>query len=62
MTLEPTTITLRNRLTLSYVDQGNRSAPAVVLLHGLADSWRSFERVLPHSLSSQAANGLFGVG
>lgn len=32
MTPNPTTIRLRNRLTLSYVDQGDRSAPAVVLL------------------------------
>lgn len=52
---DPTKITLRSRLTLSYVDQGDRSAPAVVLLHGLADSWRSFERVLPHLPASLRA-------
>jgi non-heme chloroperoxidase len=44
----PTTVTLPDGLALSYVDQGDRSAPAVLLLHGLADSWRSFARVLPH--------------
>lgn len=55
MTPNPTTIRLRNRLTLSYVDQGDRSGPAVVLLHGLADSWRSFERVLPHLPASLRA-------
>jgi pimeloyl-ACP methyl ester carboxylesterase len=41
-------ITLTNGLTLSYVDQGNRSAFALVLLPGLSDSWRSYARVLPH--------------
>jgi pimeloyl-ACP methyl ester carboxylesterase len=55
LTPDPTEITLRNRLTLSYVDQGSRSAPAVVLLHGLVDSWRSFERVLPHLPASVRA-------
>ena len=55
MTSSSATITLRNRLTLSYVDRGDRSAPAVVLLHGLADSWRSFERVLPHLPASLRA-------
>jgi pimeloyl-ACP methyl ester carboxylesterase len=44
----PTTVSLPSGLTLSYVVQGHRDAPAVVLLHGLTDSWRSFERVLPH--------------
>jgi pimeloyl-ACP methyl ester carboxylesterase len=33
---------------LSYVDQGDRAAPALVLLPGLTDSWRSYELVLPH--------------
>jgi pimeloyl-ACP methyl ester carboxylesterase len=55
LTPDPTEITLRNRLTLSYVDQGNPSAPAVVLLHGLVDSWRSFDRVLPHLPASVRA-------
>jgi pimeloyl-ACP methyl ester carboxylesterase len=30
------------------VDAGARDGPAVVFLHGYADSWRSFERVLGH--------------
>ncbi len=46
MALAPTTVSLRNGLTLSYVEQGDRHAPVVVLLPGLTDSWRSFERVL----------------
>ena len=39
--------TVPNRLTLSYVDQGHGSGPTIVLLPGLTDSWRSYERVLP---------------
>ncbi|MEA3245583.1 MAG: alpha/beta hydrolase [Gemmatimonadota bacterium] len=41
-------IALPNRVTLSYVDQGRGAGPAIVLLPGLTDSWRSYERVLPH--------------
>jgi non-heme chloroperoxidase len=37
-----------NRLKLPYVEQGDPSGVPVVLLHAFADSWRSFERVLPH--------------
>jgi pimeloyl-ACP methyl ester carboxylesterase len=33
---------------LQYVEQGERSGIPVVLLHGVTDSWRSFEPVLPH--------------
>lgn len=39
--------TLPNRVTLSYVDQGHGAGPAIVLIPGLTDSWRSYERVLP---------------
>jgi pimeloyl-ACP methyl ester carboxylesterase len=35
-----------NRVTLSYLDQGHDAGPAIVLLPGLTDSWRSYERVL----------------
>ncbi len=48
LALAVTNFQLANGLSLSYVDQGDRAAPAVVLLHGLTDSWRSFARVLPH--------------
>jgi pimeloyl-ACP methyl ester carboxylesterase len=34
-------------VTLSYRDQGLGDGPAIVLLPGLTDSWRSYERVLP---------------
>ncbi len=40
-------VALANGLTLEYVEQGDPSGVPVVLLHAFADSWRSFERVLP---------------
>ena len=40
--------TLPNGVTLEYVEQGDRHGVPVVLLHGVTDSWRSFEHVLPH--------------
>ena len=39
-------VTLANGVTLAFHEQGPGSAPAVVLLHGWPDSWRSFELVL----------------
>src|SRR5262249_7887466 len=41
-------IALSNGLGLSYVDQGDRTAPVLVLLPGLSDSWRSYQLVLAH--------------
>jgi pimeloyl-ACP methyl ester carboxylesterase len=41
-------IELAGRVTLEYVEQGDRTGTPVVLLHGVTDSWRSFEPVLPH--------------
>jgi len=35
-------------IQLQYVEQGNPSGVPTLLLHGVTDSWRSFERVLPH--------------
>ncbi len=40
-------ITLPGSVTLPYVEQGDPSGTPVLLLHGITDSWRSFERVLP---------------
>jgi non-heme chloroperoxidase len=34
-------------IELPYVEQGNPSGVPVVMLHGVTDSWRSFEPVLP---------------
>lgn len=43
---------LRQRLAsgieLEYVEQGPRGGPTLLLLHGITDSWCSFEPVLPH--------------
>ena len=33
---------------LPYVEHGNPDGVPVVMLHGVTDSWRSFEHVLPH--------------
>ncbi|MEO7221945.1 MAG: alpha/beta fold hydrolase, partial [Devosia sp.] len=55
MALAPMTVSLPSGVTLTYVDQGDREAPVVVLLHGLTDSWRSFERVLRHMPASVRA-------
>ena len=38
---------LANGLKLPYAEQGDRSGVPMVFLHAFADSWRSFERVLP---------------
>lgn len=39
------TVTLPGGLTLSYAEQGDQSGPALVLLPGPTDSWRSYEPV-----------------
>jgi len=36
------------RVRLEYVEQGDPAGIPVVMLHGLTDSWHSFEPVLPH--------------
>jgi non-heme chloroperoxidase len=35
-------------IKLPYVEQGDATGVPVVMLHGVTDSWRSFEPVLPH--------------
>ena len=42
------TVELPNQVKIPYVEQGNSSGIPLLLLHGYADSWRSFELVLPH--------------
>jgi non-heme chloroperoxidase len=46
MTLVHKTVELSTGVTLPYVEQGNPSGVPLLLLHGLTDSWRSFEDVL----------------
>lgn len=41
-------VELVNQGTLCYAEQGDSCGEPVVFLHGATDSWRSFERVLPH--------------
>ena len=41
-------IRLPNHVRLPFVEHGAHSGVPLLLLHGFADSWRSFELVLPH--------------
>ena len=36
------------RVTLEYAQQGAHGGTTLLLLHGITDSWRSFEGVMPH--------------
>ena len=40
-------VRLSNGVRLHYAQQGPRTGPAVLMLHGYADSWFSFSRVMP---------------
>lgn len=40
-------ITLSTGVRMEYVEQGSAEGVPVVFLHGVTDSWHSFERVLP---------------
>jgi len=44
---EVKTIRLSTGVSLQYVEQGNTNGTPVILLHGITDSWHSFELVLP---------------
>lgn len=44
--LTTSTVTLESGLHLSYAEQGSASGPAVLLVPGPTDSWRSYEPVL----------------
>lgn len=39
---------LTTDVRLTYAEQGDPEGMPVILLHGVTDSWRSFEPVLPH--------------
>jgi hypothetical protein len=45
--IQPRTIRLRNGLHFEFSEQGRSGAQTLVLLHGITDSWRSFEPVFP---------------
>ena len=40
---------LSTGVRIEYVEQGKADGVPVIFLHGVTDSWRSFERVLPLS-------------
>jgi non-heme chloroperoxidase len=40
-------VRLANGITLHVASQGPKTGPAVIMLHGITDSWFSFSRVLP---------------
>jgi non-heme chloroperoxidase len=44
----PRRLHLPGRLSLEYVDHGDATGAPVIALHGVTDSWRSFEPLLPH--------------
>jgi pimeloyl-ACP methyl ester carboxylesterase len=46
--LRASLLKLKSGLTLNYVVQGDPKGPPIVLLHGVGDSWHSWELVLPH--------------
>lgn len=48
MVLDIRAVALPTGVTLQYAAQGDSTGVPVLLLHGLSDSWRSYERVLSH--------------
>jgi pimeloyl-ACP methyl ester carboxylesterase len=42
------TVELPTGVTLPYVEHGDPGGAPLLFLHAIADSWHSFERVLPH--------------
>ena len=46
--IEMKSVALPDRVRLTYVEQGEAGGVPVVMLHGLSDSWHSYERVLPY--------------
>jgi pimeloyl-ACP methyl ester carboxylesterase len=47
-TLGIKSVELPSQTKLCYVEQGDSSGVPILFLHGATDSWRSFERTLPH--------------
>src|SRR6185436_11002192 len=58
MTRDTKSVELPTGVSLSYVEQGDASGVPLLLLHGVTDSWRSFELVLPHLPNSIRAFAL----
>src|SRR5215210_1321605 len=51
-------VELPNGVRLPYAEQGSSDGIPVVMLHGITDSWRSFEPVLPYLPASVHAYGV----
>lgn len=51
-------VELPNRVKLQYAEQGDSAGTPVLFLHGITDSWRSFEPVLPYLPASIRAFAL----
>ncbi|HYG99655.1 MAG TPA: alpha/beta hydrolase [Terriglobales bacterium] len=47
MNYSPKRLTLNSGITLEYVEQGDQRGTPIVFLHGITDSWHSFEPVFP---------------
>jgi pimeloyl-ACP methyl ester carboxylesterase len=58
MTHKIKSVDLANGVNIQYVEQGERAGIPVLFLHGVTDSWRSFEPVLPHLPASIHAYAL----
>jgi non-heme chloroperoxidase len=52
---QPDTVQLSNGVTMPYVRQGSAADVPLLLLHGFAGSWRSFQQILAHLPRSIAA-------
>ena len=52
------TVNLSDQVTLPYVEQGDPAGMPMLFLHAIADSWRSFEPILPHLPKSVRAIAL----
>jgi non-heme chloroperoxidase len=46
--LRVSSVELPTGVRLEYAEQGERGGLAVIFLHGITDSWRSFEHTLPY--------------
>lgn len=51
-------IKLANRVKLQYVERGDLAGVPVIMLHGITDSWHSFEPTLPNLPASVRAFAL----
>ncbi len=58
MSIQVSSVDLPTGVTLNYAEQGSPSGIPVVFPHGISDSWRSFELILPRLPDSVRAIAL----